>query len=130
MIFSQIFLRKKSAPTSRKRPRRVKSELEVQLELTLSKQREAARKAAELQREIDEVPKKLKRLEENERRRISDRASKTPTMREPGRPRSKLHSVTEGVPMTRAQKRMLRNRLMLLSAVLVGFLFLLWRTVR
>ena len=37
--------------------------------------------AAKLQREIDDIPMKLKKLEEDERRKIKDRARKSPTIR-------------------------------------------------
>jgi len=123
------FFRKKSLPVPKKRPRRGKSDLEEQLELALSKKREAERMAAKLQREIDEVPKKLKQLEEDERRRIKDRAARTPTIQGLGRP-YKLQVTDAGARLTRAQQRAMRNRLFLLFMTLAGILFLLWKSIR
>jgi len=124
------FFRKKSLPAPKKRPRRGKSDLEEQLELALSKKREAERMAAKLQREIDEVPKKLKKLEEDERRRIKDRARKTPTLQGLGRPVHKLYVADVGVKLTRAQQRVMRNRLILLCIGFAVILFLLWKSIR
>lgn len=112
-----------------KPPRKGKSELAVQLELAVSKKREAERKAAELQREIDEVPRKLKQLEEAEMRKRRERAEKTPTIQGLGRPAQRLHSVAGEVRLTRAQRRTLRNRFLMLCAAFAVVLFILWRTV-
>jgi len=121
---------KKTVPTLKKRPQRVKSELEQQLELALSKKREAERKAAELQREIDDIPRKLKKLEDDERRRIKDRAAKTPTMQGLSRPAHKLQVAGAGLKLTRTQQRVMKNRFILLCIVFAAILLLLWKSIR
>jgi hypothetical protein len=127
--FPSLF-RKTGKRLAKKPFRRRKSELDVQLEHVVRSKREAERKAAELQREIDGIPGKLKRLEEHRRRTIRDRAVRTPTILGLGRPIQKLHSISEGVRLTRTQKRILRNRLLILCAAFAGVLMIFWRVVR
>ena len=127
--FPSLF-RKAGKRPAKKPFRRGKSELDVQLEQVVRSKREAERKAAELQREIDVIPGKIKRLEEHQRRAIHDRAVRTPTVQGLGRPVQKLHSVADGFRLTRTQNRNLRNRLLILCAVFAGVLIVLWRTVR
>jgi hypothetical protein len=122
---------RKAGKRSAKKPfRRGKTELDVQLEHVVRSKREAERKAAELQREIDVIPGKIKKLEEHQRRVIHDRAVRTPTVQGLGRPVQKLHSVADGFRLTRTQNRNLRNRLLILCAAFAGILFILWKVVR
>ncbi len=129
MSFFSLF-RKGSDPLLMKRPRGGKSDLEQQLEFALIKKREAEKKAAELRRQIDEVPKKLKKMEEEEMRRIRDRAARTPTILGLNRPVRKLHASPHGMKLTRVQQRMLLNKFFILCIVLAGMLFFLWKAVR
>lgn len=129
MKFLSLF-RKTGKRAASKPPRKGKSELAIQLELAVSKKREAERKAAELQRQIDDIPKKIKEREEEKWRKIRDRAARTPTIRGLGRPVHRLRTVSEGVNLTRIQQRALRNRFLILCALLAVVLFILWRTVR
>lgn len=117
----------KRAP--KKPVRQGRSELAVQLELTERQKREADRKAAELQREIDGIPGKIRKLEEEQRRKIRERARRTPTMQGLGRP-YKLHSEPQGGKLTRAQQRILRNRFIMLCALFAMILVALWRAVK
>lgn len=123
------FFRKTSPPAAKKRPRKGKSDLVVQLELTNKHKQEAERKAAELQREIDEVPKKLKELEEAEKRKMQDRAKKSPTIHGFGRPVQQKLKVT-AVRLTGAQRRAMRIQFALLCIALAGVLLILWRVAR
>jgi Tfp pilus assembly protein PilF len=107
-----------------------KSELTVQLELAVRQKRDAERKAAELQREIEANPQKIRKLEEEQQRKIKERASRMPTMQGLGRPVHKLHAVSERVKLTRAQERILRSRLIMLCALFAVVLLVLWRSVR
>lgn len=129
MKFPSLFKKSGKRP-AKKSSRRGNSELAVQLELAVSKKREAERKAAELQRQIDEVPRKIKRLEEEERRRMRERAEMSPTIHGLGRPAQRIHSVAREVRLTRAQRRALRNRLLILCAAFAAVLWLLWKAVR
>ncbi len=113
-----------------KRPRGGKSDLEQQLEFALIKKREAEKKAAELRRQIEEVPKKLKKIEEDKMRRIRERAARTPTIRGMDRPVRKLHATQVGVKLTRVEQRMLLNKFLILCIVLVVMLFFLWKAAR
>jgi Flp pilus assembly protein TadB len=124
------FVQKKSVPGTKKRPRSRKSELEEQLELARSKKREAERMAAKLQREIDEVPMKLKKLEEDERRKIKERAKKSPTIQGLGRPTHRLQVTDGALKLTRGQRRAMRNRLILLCVGFAVILFILWKSIR
>jgi hypothetical protein len=130
MKFLSLFRKKVPARPARRPSRKVKSELAVQLELTVSQKREAERKASDLQREIEAIPQKIRKLEEEQQRKIKERAIRTPTMQGLGRPVHKLHAVSERVKLTRAQERILRNRLIMLCALFAVVLFILWRTVR
>jgi Flp pilus assembly protein TadB len=114
----------------KKPARKGKSELAIQLELAVRQKREAERKAAELQREIEAIPQKIRKLEKEQQRKIKERASRMPTMQGLGRPVHKLHSVSERVKLTRAQERILRNRLIMLCALFAVVLLVLWRSVR
>lgn len=107
-----------------------KSELTMELERVRKEKEQADRKAAEIQAQIDDIPRKIKKHEEEERRKIRDRATKTPTMQGLGRPVHKLNAVVRGVKLTRGQQRVLRNRFLMLCALLAAVLFFLWRTVR
>jgi hypothetical protein len=127
--FPSLF-RKTGKHPAKKPSRKWKTDLDIQLEHVVRSKREAERKAAELQREIDVIPGKIKRLEEHQRRAIHDRAVRTPTVQGLGRPVQKLHSVTDSFRLTRTQNRNLRNRLLILCAVFAGALIILWRTVR
>ena len=129
-IFGKKAVKRPAKRPVKKSSRKGESELAVQLELVVSKKREAERKAAELQREIDGIPLKLKQLEEAEKRRMRERAERTPTIQGLGRPVQRLHTVAEGVGLTRAQRRALRNRFLILSVALAVVLFFLWRAVR
>ena len=124
-----FFFRKTSPPAAKKRPRKGKSDLAVQLELTTKQKREAERKAAQLQREIDEVPKKLKELEEAEKRKMQDRAKKSPTIHGLGRPVQQKLEVS-AVRMTGAQRRAMRIQFALLCIALAAVLLILWRVAR
>lgn len=113
-----------------KSSRKGKSDLAIQLELAVNRKREIERRAAEIQRTIDGVPRKLRQLEEAERRRMRERAQKTPTIEGLGRPAQRLHAVSGEVRLTRVQRRALRNRLLILCAAFAVVLFFLWRAVR
>jgi hypothetical protein len=130
MNFSPFSRKPTKKPPGRSSSSKRKSDLEVQLELTSSQKREVERKAAEMQRKIEEIPRRIKRLKDEERRKIKQRAVRTPTMKGVGSSFYKLPVVHAGVKLTRSQRRILRNRLILLSAVLMAVLVLLWKTVR
>lgn len=130
MNFSPFSRKPTKKPPGRPSSSKRKSDLEVQLELTSSQKREVERKAAEMQKKIDEIPRRIKRLKDEERRKIKQRAVRTPTMKGVGSSFYKLPVVHAGVKLTRSQRRILRNRLILLSAVLMAVLVLLWKTVR
>ena len=78
------------------------------------------RKAAALQREIDE----------DERRRIKERAEKSPSIQGLDLPVHKLHVSPAGVKLTRAQQRVLLNRFLVLCTILAGMIFFLWKAIR
>ena len=108
----------------------MKSDLEMQLELASDRKREVEREAAEVERKIREIPDRIQRIKDEERRRIQQRAVKTPTMRGVGSSFKKLHVANGAMKLTRAQRRILRNRFIILCTVLVAGLVILWKTVR
>jgi hypothetical protein len=109
---------------------RKKSELAEQLDMAVSRKRDMDRKVAEIQRQIDEIPRQIKRREELEKQRIKRLAATTPTIRDPGRPVHRLKVLPSGGKKTRAEQRILLNRFLILCAVLGVMLVLLLKAVR
>lgn len=107
-----------------------KSDLELELERVRREKEEAERQAERIKQSMDSIPGKIKRIEEEKRRRMRDRAVKTPTIRNLGRPSFKLNSISSGLRLTRSQRRVLRNRLLMLCAAFGLVLLIFWRVVR
>ena len=95
--------------------------------MAVSRKRDMDRKVAEIQRQIDDIPRQIKRREEMEKKRMKERAANTPTIRDPGHPVHRLKALPAGAKATRAEQRILLNRFLILCAVLGVMLFLLWR---
>jgi hypothetical protein len=125
------FSRKPAKKASRKSsPARKKSELAEQLDLAVSKKQEMDRKVAKIQQEIDDIPKQIKKREELEKKRIKERAANTPTIRDPGRRIHRLKVVPSGTKATRVEQRIMRNRFVILCAVLGVLLICIWKAAR
>ena len=115
---------------ARKSGGKQKSELSLELEKVKKEKEEAARKAAEIQARIDDIPKQLKRREELELQKIRDRARNTKTMTGFDRTPHRVRSSMAGAKLTRAQQREVMNKFLLLCALLVGMLYFLWKAAR
>jgi hypothetical protein len=125
--FSRNPAKKKPAkPTARGK----KSELAEQLDLAVRSKKEMDRKVAEIQRQIDDIPKQIKKREELEKQRIKKLAASTPTIRDPSLSFQRLHVLSSGARRTRVEQRIMLNRFLILCAVLGLMLFFLWKAAR